>query len=213
MFTPRVTIREPLRMYYTAFLTGMGTSAGLIIAIGAQNAYLLTQSVRKNHHITIALICAIFDVLLISVGVAGVGTFLNGNQLLMNIAAWGGALFLFSYGFMSFRSLFKSNSLNVLNKSDDSLKKVVLTTLAVTLLNPHVYIDTIVLMGGISAQFQDNARLYYAIGACASSIIWFYLLATAGAKLQGFFKKPLTWKMLDGAMGVIMWSVGLSLII
>jgi len=200
-------------MYYTAFLTGLGTSAGLIIAIGAQNAYLLTQSVRKNHHITIALICAIFDVFFISVGVAGVGTFLNGSPILMNIAAWGGALFLFTYGFISFRSAFRSNSLNVLNKADDSLKKVVVTTLAVTLLNPHVYIDTIVLMGGISAQFQDNGRLYYAAGACVASCLWFYVLAFAGSKLQAVFRRPFTWKMLDGAVGLIMWSVGISLII
>jgi len=200
-------------MYYTAFLTGMGTSAGLIIAIGAQNAYLLTQSVRKNHHITIALICAILDVLLISVGVAGVGTFLNGSPLLMNIAAWGGALFLFTYGFMSFRSAFRTNSLNVLNKTDDSLKKVVITTLAVTLLNPHVYIDTIVLMGSVASQFQQDSRLLFTIGACLSSIIWFYILAFAGSRLQHLFQRPLVWKLLDGTVGAIMWTVGISLVI
>ncbi|ADD67802.1 Lysine exporter protein (LYSE/YGGA) [Denitrovibrio acetiphilus DSM 12809] len=200
-------------MYHTAFLTGMGTSAGLIIAIGAQNAYLLTQSVRRNHYVTIAVICAIFDVLFISVGVAGVGTFLNGSPLLMKIAAWGGASFLFFYGLMSFRSAFRKNTMNLLEQTDDSLKKVIVTTLAVTVLNPHVYIDTIVLMGGISAQFESYNRLMFAIGACLSSVIWFYLLAVAGTKLQGIFRKPVTWKLLDGSVGTVMWLIGLSLII
>lgn len=200
-------------MYHTAFLTGMGTSAGLIIAIGAQNAYLLTQSVRRNHHLTIALLCAFFDVVLISMGVAGVGTFLNGSPLLMKIAAWGGASFLFFYGLMSFRSMLSKNSMDLLEKSDDSMKKVVVTTLAVTLLNPHVYIDTVILMGGISAQYESFNRLMFGVGACLASVLWFYLLAFAGTRLRSFFSRPITWKFLDGAVGTIMWVIGFSLII
>ncbi len=107
----------------TAFMTGMVTSAGLIIAIGAQNAYLLTQSVRRNHHITIAMICAFFDVLLITVGVAGVGAFLSSSPVLTKVAAWGGASFLFVYGFLALKSAFSDNALNTMNKADDSLKK------------------------------------------------------------------------------------------
>jgi len=197
----------------TAFLTGMGTSAGLIIAIGAQNAYLLTQSVRRNHYLIIALICAFFDVLLISVGVAGVGAFLSSSTLLTNIAAWGGALFLFVYGGLSLRSAFSDNALNVMNKADDSLKKVILTTLAVTLLNPHVYIDTVILMGGISAQFEASNRFMFAVGASISSVLWFYILAMAGVRLAPIFSRPLTWRLLDVFVCTVMWGVGISLVI
>jgi len=196
-----------------AYMTGLGTTAGLIVAIGAQNAYLLTQSVRKNHHIMIALICTLFDILFISVGVAGVGAYFAQSPQLMNIAAWGGAAFLFAYGFMSLRSAFKSNALELNNKADDSLKKVVLTTLAVTVLNPHVYVDTVVLIGGISAQFDAKSRLSFALGACTASVLWFYLLTFAGVRLAPFFARPLTWRILDLAMCAVMWSVAVSLII
>jgi len=197
----------------TAFMTGMVTSAGLIIAIGAQNAYLLTQSVRRNHHITIAIICAFFDVLLITVGVAGVGAFLASSPVLMKVAAWGGASFLFVYGFLALKSAFSDNALTIMNKTDDSLKKVVFTTLAVTLLNPHVYIDTVVLMGGISAQFEEGNRMMFGIGAALSSVIWFAILAFAGVKLAPIFSKPFTWRMLDVSVGTVMWAVAATLII
>ena len=196
-----------------AFLTGLGTTAGLIVAIGAQNAYLLTQSVRKNHHIKIAIICTFFDMLFISVGVAGVGAYFAQNPLLMKVAAWGGAVFLFVYGGMSLRSAFRSNVLSVGDRGEDSLKKVVLTTLAVTLLNPHVYVDTVILIGGISAQFDADSRLSFALGACTASALWFYLLTFAGSRLAPFFERPLTWRILDLAVCAVMWSVGISLII
>jgi len=198
---------------YTAFFTGMATSAGLIIAIGAQNAYLLTQSVRKNHHMTIALICAIFDILLISIGVGGAGAAFASSPLLTKIAAWGGASFLFFYGFLSFRSAFRSNAMNVMQSADDSLKKVILTTIAVTVLNPHVYVDTVLLVGGISAQYEADGRLMFGIGACLASAMWFYLLASAGRRLAPFFAKPAAWRLLDGSVCLIMWGVGISLIV
>lgn len=197
----------------TAYLTGLGTTAGLIIAIGAQNAYLLTQSVRKNHHVVIALMCTLFDILFISVGVAGVGAFFAQNELLMNIAAYGGALFLFVYGFFSLRSAYTGKSLDIAAKGDDSLKKVVLTTLAVTVLNPHVYIDTVVLLGGISSQFAPESRLMFALGACTASALWFYLLTFAGVRLAPLFSRPVTWRVLDLAICAVMWSVGISLVI
>jgi L-lysine exporter family protein LysE/ArgO len=196
-----------------AFITGMGTSAGLIIAIGAQNAYLLTQSVRGNHYMVIAALCMFFDVLLISVGVAGVGAYVSTSPLLLKIAAYGGAAFLFAYGAMSLKSAFKSNTMTLAETTDDSLKKVVFTTLAVTLLNPHVYLDTIVLMGGISAQYQDSSRIMFGAGACLASILWFYILAVAGVKLATIFSKPFTWRVLDITMCTVMWTIAASLVI
>jgi len=101
----------------------------------------------------------------------------------------------------------------MVNRGDDSLKKVVLTTLAVTVLNPHVYIDTVILLGGISSQFDASNRLMFALGACTASALWFYLLTFAGVRLAPFFSKPLTWKILDISICAVMWSVAVSLII
>jgi len=196
----------------TAFLSGFGTGAGLIMAIGAQNAYVLTQGVRKNHHLTVAIICAIFDVSLIMIGVTGVGSFLSGSETLTSVAAWGGALFLFWYGFNSLKSALRSNSLSLLETKDETLKKVVLTTLAVTVLNPHVYIDTVLLVGSISTKFGEDSLIFGA-GASTASVAWFFSLVFAGTLLSKYFAKPITWRILDFTVCLIMWGVGASLII
>jgi L-lysine exporter family protein LysE/ArgO len=135
------------------------------------------------------------------------------SPLMTKIAAWGGAAFLFTSGLMCLRSAIAGNKMNLSDKPADSVKKVVITSLAVTLLNPHVYIDTILLMGGISAQFEPDARVYYALGAVCASILWFYLLSFAGVKLAPLFSRKSTWRVLDAGMCSIMWAVGLSLII
>lgn len=198
---------------YAAFLTGLGTMAGLIIAIGAQNAYLLTQSIRKNHHIKIAVICVIIDVILVSAAVAGIGSVIAGDPLLKKIAAWGGASFLFIYGLLSLRAAFSGRAMKLSDSADTSLKKVVLTTLAVTFLNPHVYIDTFIFIGGVSSQFASQNRLYFAMGACLASMTWFALLTFAGVRLASVFERQITWRMLDVVLCIVMWGVGLTLVI
>ena len=195
-----------------AFLKGFGTSAGLIIAIGAQNAYVLSQGVRRNHHIPIALICSFFDALLITIGILGVGTAIASNPMLTKIAGWGGAAFLFWYGFGSFKSAFKGGALQTNGQENATLKKAVLTTLAVTLLNPHVYIDTIVLMGSISGQFSVPERPWFGFGAALASFSWFMLLSLGGKALAPFFKKEKAWRILDSTIGATMWVIALSLI-
>jgi L-lysine exporter family protein LysE/ArgO len=196
----------------TAFFSGFGTGAGLIIAIGAQNAYLLTLGVRKNHHIAAALICAFFDVLLIMIGVTGVGAALASSETLSLYAAWGGAVFLFWYGLSSLKSAFNSNIMEVMDKKNDTLKKVVLTTMAVTLLNPHVYIDTVLLVGSISTKFGSD-RIVFGIGACLASVSWFAVLTFLGTALSKYFARPMTWRVLDFSVCMIMWGVGASLVI
>jgi len=192
------------------FLTGMGTGGGLIIAIGAQNAFVLSQGVRKNHVIVIPLICAVCDAVLVAIGVAGFGTFVASSPVLSRVAGIGGGLFLFCYGIGSFRSAFKGQKLSSDQKGETSLKAAVLTTLAVTLLNPHVYIDTILLLGSIAGQFQNPGHLVFGAGAATASFVWFFALSLGARLLAPLFKKQLSWRILDTLVGIIMWAVAFS---
>lgn len=194
------------------FLTGMGTGGGLIIAIGAQNAFVLSQGVRKNHVILIPLICAVCDAVLVTIGVAGVGTYIASSNVLSQVAGIGGALFLFCYGISSFRSAVKGQQLDADQRGETSLKAAVLTTLAVTLLNPHVYIDTILLLGSIASQFQDPGHLVFGAGAATASFVWFFGLSLGSRLLAPLFKKELSWRILDTLVGIIMWAVAVSVL-
>ena len=141
---------------FAPFMQGFGTGGGLIVAIGAQNAFVLSQGVRKNHHLIIAMICIFFDVVFITAGVAGFGTAVSANPTLSQWVAWGGAGFLFLYGWGSFRSAMRGGSLDSSNPAVRSLKAVIIATIAVTLLNPHFYQPV---SRGKSAIFLDRGRL------------------------------------------------------
>lgn len=195
-----------------AFLKGFGTSAGLIIAIGAQNAFVLSQGVRRDHHLVIPLICSFFDALLITVGILGVGTAVAANPVLTQAAAWGGAAFLFWYGANAFRSAVKGGNLEAREGGATPLRKAVLATLAVTLLNPHVYLDTVVLMGSLSGQLPVTQRPWFGMGAAIASFVWFFTLSLGGNLLAPLFQKEAAWRILDTLVGLIMWAIALSLI-
>ncbi|HCY86912.1 MAG TPA: amino acid transporter [Desulfobacteraceae bacterium] len=196
----------------TAYAKGIGTGAGLIIAIGAQNAFVLSQGVRKNHYLTIALICALCDAILVAVGVTGVGTMFAASPLLTRIAGMGGAAFLFVYGARAFQSAFRGNQMETDNDAATSLKAVVLATLAVTLLNPHVYIDTVLLLGSIASQFQPPEHLAFGAGAVTASFAWFFSLSIGATFLAPLFRKKRAWQILDSFVGVVMWTIAASLV-
>lgn len=193
------------------FFQGFGIGAGLIIAIGAQNAYVLSQGVKKQHQWIIPLICSTCDAILILAGAAGVGAFIVANPHIANYAGKGGAIFLFWYGTKSLLSAFKKVSLEQEVEVQSSLKTVVLTTLGLTLLNPHVYLDTVVLLGSISGQFEGINRYVFAIGACTSSFVWFFSLSLGGGLLEPLFRNPRSWKILDLFIWLVMWSLAYSL--
>lgn len=195
------------------FLKGFGTGSGLIIAIGAQNAFVLSQGVKRNHYILIPFICAVCDALLIALGVTGVGTLIASGKSMSFFAGIGGALFLFFYGLGAFKSAFKGGSLSVGSHRQMPLKKAVLTTFAVTLLNPHVYIDTVLLVGSIAGQFQNPGHLYFGAGAAAASFIWFFSLSFGGKLLAPFFTREISWRILDTLVGLVMWLIALSIIL
>ncbi|MBU0971540.1 MAG: LysE/ArgO family amino acid transporter [Proteobacteria bacterium] len=194
------------------FLTGMGTGAGLIIAIGAQNAFVLSQGVKKNHYILVPLICAVCDAVLVAIGVAGVGTFIAESKPLSQVAGMGGAAFLFCYGMSAFRSAIRGAYLEGDQKTETSIKATVLTTLAVTLLNPHVYIDTILLLGSIAGQFQAPGHLVFGAGAATASFIWFFTLSLGSRLLAPLFRKKRSWRILDTLVGMVMWAIAFSVL-
>lgn len=194
------------------FIQGFGTGGGLIVAIGAQNAFVLSQGVRRNHHLTIALICIICDAVFITAGVAGFGAAVSNNPTLSQWVTWGGAGFLIFYGLGSLRSALRGGRLDTSDRAVRSLRAAIITTLAVTLLNPHFYLDTVILMGSVSSQFHGEGRLYFWIGAVSASTLWFISLSLGGQMLAPLFRKQISWRILDSLVCVTMWTIAVLLI-
>ncbi|HAY49953.1 LysE/ArgO family amino acid transporter [uncultured Thalassospira sp.] len=194
------------------YATGFGLGGGLIIAIGAQNAFVLGQGLRRNHPLMVALVCALCDAILIAAGVAGLGTLIAAYPLLTKIAAWGGGAFLIWYGIGAFRRLFETETLSDDTRSKKGWKAVLSTTLAVTLLNPHVYLDTVVMLGGIGGQYPADERLGFALGAMTASFVWFFSIALGAAWLAPYVARPITWKIVDAITCAVMWLVAYSLL-
>tara|TARA_R100000988_G_C3966322_1_gene149001 strand:- start:11 stop:637 length:627 start_codon:yes stop_codon:yes gene_type:complete len=194
------------------YVTGFGLGGGLIIAIGAQNAFVLGQGLRRNHPVMVAFVCALCDAVLIAAGVAGLGTLIAAYPLLTTVAAWGGGAFLIWYGFGAFRRLFETETLSEKAISKTGWQAVLSTTLAVTLLNPHVYLDTVVMLGGIGGQYPPDARIGFALGAMSASFVWFFAIALGAAWLAPYVARPITWKIIDGLTCGVMWLVAYSLL-
>ncbi|MFW2178339.1 MULTISPECIES: LysE/ArgO family amino acid transporter [unclassified Moraxella] len=190
----------------------MGVSFSLILAIGAQNAFVLKQGLKRQFVFVVCLICALSDAILISAGVFGFGKILSQFPQVIELAKYAGALFLFWYGTKSFYSAFTNNQ-SLVAKGDDvaSLKQVVALCVAFTWLNPHVYLDTVILLGTVASQFAD--KLAFALGAISASFMFFFGLGYGARLLQPLFAKPVSWKILDGIIGVMMWGIALKLLI
>lgn len=199
-------------MMIASFFQGLGTGGGLIVAIGAQNAFVLSQSVRGNHPVMIALICIFCDAVFITAGVAGFGAAVSTNPSLSQWVSWGGAGFLFFYGWGSLRSAIRGGSLDANDQVIRSLKAVIFTTLAVTLLNPHFYLDTVILLGGVSSQFQGENRFSFWVGAVSASALWFVCLSIGGRMLAPLLKKQISWRILDSLVCATMWTIAVSLV-
>ncbi len=197
---------------FSAALSGFFLGASLIIAIGAQNAFILRQGLLRQHVFILCLICALSDALLISAGVAGLGTLIAQSPKLIAFVTLTGAAFLFWYASVAFRRAFHPEAMQVKSNGATSLKAAVATCLALTFLNPHVYLDTVLLLGSLSAQFEGSARAAYGIGAAIASFVWFFALGYGARLLQPIFAKPAAWRVLDCIIGVVMALIGLSLL-
>ncbi|PCH95307.1 MAG: amino acid transporter [Gammaproteobacteria bacterium] len=198
----------------SAAIQGFTLSLSMIIPIGSQNSMLLSQGINKNHHFITAGLFMLYDAMLISLGVLGGSIIFSSNTMVFTLLTWGGIIFLLAYGAMSFKSAMlgvKSKTNNVINIK--SVKVVVITTLIVTFLNPHAYIDTVMVIGSVGGQFNGDEKIYFLIGAISASTVWFATLALGAAKLSVQLSKPKVKSVIDFAIGVVMWFIAWSLLI
>ncbi|MBY6032250.1 LysE/ArgO family amino acid transporter [Marinobacter daepoensis] len=195
-----------------SYLTGLIVCGGIIVAIGAQNAYVLSQAIRQEHHWWSAGLCMTSDVLLFSLGMFGVSAALMAMPEALNALRWLGVLFLGWLAIQAFyRVIIGRAALKAGEGRSATLKGVVLTTLAVTLLNPQVYLDTLLLIPAVGAQQADSAT--FLAGASSASILWFGGLAWAGSRLAPWLATPTAWRVIDGVIGLMMSAIALQLAI
>ncbi|KDF00212.1 amino acid transporter [Mycolicibacterium aromaticivorans JS19b1 = JCM 16368] len=193
-------------------IVGFLTSFTLIAAIGAQNAFVLRQGIRREHVLAVVSVCAISDLLLITTGIAGIGAIITAHPNTVTVAKIGGAAFLFCYGAMAARRALKSAGMAPAQNGSTRLLSVLLTCLAMTFLNPHVYLDTVVLLGTLANQHAES-RWLFGIGAVTASVVWFFSLGFGARRLAGLFATPLTWRILDGLIAAAMIGLGISLVV
>lgn len=197
---------------WQSYLNGLLVAGGLIMAIGTQNAFVLAQSLRREHHLPVAALCVVCDALLVAAGVFGLANLLAQNPTLLAFARWGGAGFLLWYGSQALRRACSSQSLQQNEETGlRSRRAVLLSALAVTLLNPHVYLDTVLLIGSLGA--QQTVPGAYVVGAASASLLWFTTLAVGAAWLAPWLAKPATWRLLDLLVAVMMFSVAVQLVV
>lgn len=195
---------------WQSYLNGLLVAAGLIVAIGAQNAFVLAQSLRREHHLPVAALCVLCDALLVAAGVFGLAAVLAQNPTLLAVARWGGAAFLLWLGAQALRRALNPQALQQQDNGPRSRRTVLLAALAVTLLNPHVYLDTVLLIGSLGAQQPVPGA--YALGAASASLLWFFTLALGAAWLAPWLARPATWRLLDLMVAAMMFAVAWQLI-
>ncbi|MDP2740123.1 MAG: LysE/ArgO family amino acid transporter [Pseudorhodobacter sp.] len=194
----------------TAFWAGLQLGLGLIVAIGAQNAFVLRQGLRREHVFAVALFCAVSDAVLIAIGVSGFALASNAAPWLAPAMRWGGVAFLLWYGARAFRSAWRGGAGLVAATGAEPLGAVLATLAALTWANPHVWLDTVVLLGTISAQFAGR-EAWFAAGAMSGSVLFFFTLGYGARALAPLFARPRSWQVLDALIGVVMWAIALRL--
>ncbi|WP_188546832.1 LysE/ArgO family amino acid transporter [Rhodococcoides trifolii] len=193
-------------------LIGFGVGLSLIVAIGAQNAFVLRQGLQRAHVLPIVAVCALSDAVLIVAGVAGVGAVVDRFPTALTVVRIGGAVFLLCYGLMALNRARKPAALSVAGAGTGSLAAAVATCLALTWLNPHVYLDTVVFLGSIGNQQGGDLRWWFAAGAALGSIVWFTGLGYGSRLLAPLFARPSAWRVLDVLIGVVMLALAISLV-
>jgi L-lysine exporter family protein LysE/ArgO len=193
---------------FEGFLLG----ASLIVAIGAQNAFVLRQGLRRRHVFAVAMVCAASDAVLIAAGVAGLGSVVRAAPGLLRVVTVIGALFLVAYGAMAARRAWQGESLAASDSDEQSLGAALTTCLALTFLNPHVYLDTVVLIGAISARYQPPRDAAFGAGAALASAVWFFGLAYGARIVAPLFARKNAWRLFDSLVALVMWAIAARLI-
>lgn len=199
-----------------AFLAGAGLGASLIIAIGAQNAFVLKQGLLRRFALPVAAVCVVVDWTLIALGALGFGALVERFPALTTVAAWGGAAFLAVYGALAFRSALHPGTLHAADpeagRGAATLGAALGTVLAVSLLNPHVYLDTVVLLGSVASHYPGTERVAFVMGAGCASTVWFFGLAIGARFLAPLFEREIAWRVLDIGIGCVMWWIAGGLV-
>ena len=194
-----------------AVLSGFATSIALIAAIGAQNAFVLRQGIRGEHVLPVVAVCTTADLLLIVAGIAGFGALIAAHPDIVTATTIGGAAFLICYGLLAARRAVKPGTLTPADAAPARLAAVLATCLALTFLNPHVYLDTVILLGALANEHQDSKWLFGG-GAVTASAVWFAGLGFGAKRLRPWFAAPRTWRILDGVIAIVMIALGISLL-
>ena len=196
----------------TTLLAGLGSGLSLIVAIGAQNAFVLRQGIRREHVGPVALLCALADALLIAAGVLGIGTLVERAPAVLDVVRWGGVSFLLCYAALALHRAVHPEVLRAGESRDGvSLGAALTTAAALTFLNPHVYLDTVLLLGSIANQHGDDGRWVFAAGAALGSFAWFFGLGYGARRLAPLFANVVAWRVLDALIALVMTVIALSL--
>ena len=195
----------------TSVVAGFAASAVLIIAIGAQNAFVLRQGLRREHVLAVVLVCALSDLVLILAGIGGLGAVVTARPSAVTVIKWVGAAFLVTYAVLAARRALRPAALQAAGRAPATLRATLLTCLALTYLNPHVYLDTVLLLGSVAQQHAH--RWLFGAGAAAASVVWFTALGAGAHRLAPLLARPAAWRVLDGAIAVVMIGLGLALLL
>jgi L-lysine exporter family protein LysE/ArgO len=195
------------------FLQGLGLGASLIMAIGAQNAHVIRTGVRGEHVLPVVATCIVIDVILIATGMAGLGALVESSPVLVGVARYGGAAFLVWYGLRCFASSARAGAaLSIDGQHVQTLGKALATVLAISLLNPHVYLDTVVLLGTVGGSFASAQRLSFALGAMTASVLWFSALGFGARRCAPVLSRPAVWRTIEAFTGSLMLLLALLLL-
>jgi len=196
----------------TSFVPGFLTMASLIVAIGAQNAYVLRTGLARHHVALVVTVCALSDAVLVLAGVLGVGGLVTAHPGLLTVVRWVGAAYLIGFGVLSLRNARHPKALGAAD-TVPSRNGVLATVLALTWLNPHVYLDTVLLVGSLANQHGQDGRWWFAGGAAAASLAWFTALGYGARLLAPLFARPATWRVLDVAIALVMFAIAATLLL
>jgi L-lysine exporter family protein LysE/ArgO len=193
---------------------GFGTGLALIMAIGSQNAFVLRQGIRGEHVAAVVLVCSVSDALLIAAGIAGIGALIQASPAVVDVARFAGAAFLVGYGAMAARRAIRPGVLTASGRTGSlSAGAAISTVLALTWLNPHVYLDTVLLLGSVANQQAQDLRWCFGAGAITASVAWFSAVGFGARILRPFFARPASWRLLDGLIAAVMLALGVRLAI
>ncbi|MBV6760495.1 LysE/ArgO family amino acid transporter [Rhodococcus opacus] len=192
---------------------GFGTGLSLIVAIGAQNAFVLRQGIVRRHVLPVVVLCAVSDVALIAVGISGIGAMLAHAPAAITVIRWAGAAFLVSYAVLAARRALRPGTLDAaMEVGSATLATSILTCLALTWLNPHVYLDTVLMLGSVANNQGDSGRWLFGLGAATASVTWFLALGYGAQFLHRVFARPNAWRVLDAGIAALMLALGITLV-